>query len=122
MQILSALKPFIPRFHAFLGEDRNYNVGLDFVDDMGLSDRHNVAVRYTRNSEKKALEHGTRQEDGSWLYVCPSNGAHHTCSKEKADLFYQEAAARAEVAKNMADKMDMEAQDTEVVDTEPVEA
>ena len=55
MQFLSAIKPFIPQPHAFLGEDRNYNVGVTFVDDLGLTDRHNVSLRYVRNCENLAL-------------------------------------------------------------------
>ena len=50
MQFLSAIKPFIPQPHAFLGEDRNYNVGVTFVDDLGLTDRHNVSLRYVRTA------------------------------------------------------------------------
>ena len=78
MQFLSAIKPFIPQPHAFLGEDRNYNVGVTFVDDLGLTDRHNVSLRYVRNSEKLALTNGAIQPDGSWKYVT-ANGTEHVC-------------------------------------------
>ena len=118
MQFLSAIKPFIPQPHAFLGEDRNYNVGVTFVDDLGLTDRHNVSLRYVRNSEKLALECGSIQPDGTWKYVT-ANGTEHICGADKAQTFFEETSRRAEIAQNMMNKME-EANGGEIVDAKPV--
>ncbi len=119
MQFLSAIKPFIPQPHAFLGEDRNYNVGVTFVDDLGLTDRHNVSLRYVRNSEKLALECGSIQPDGTWKYVT-ANGTEHVCGADKAQKFFEETSRRAEIAQNMMNKME-EANSGAIVDAKTAE-
>jgi hypothetical protein len=56
MSIFSVVKHLIPQPHAFMDEDKRYNLGLTWTDPEGLTDSHNLELRYVRNSERLALQ------------------------------------------------------------------
>ena len=103
MQIVSAAKALIPSFQAYSDDDKRYHLGLTWTDDQGLRDEHKLDLRYTRNSEKLALQ-GEPQPDGSWKYVEP-NGNEHVLTSERAKQFLHITHKNAMVANAMVDKL-----------------
>ncbi len=103
MQIVSAAKSLIPSFQAYSDDDKRYHLGLTWTDDQGLRDEHKLDLRYTRNSEKLALQ-GEPQPDGSWKYVEP-NGNEHVLTSERAKQFLHITHKNAMVANAMVDKL-----------------
>ena len=83
MEIVKMVKTMIPCLHATMDEDKRYHVGATWTNENGLTDRHNIEIRYTRNSEQLAVDQGEPQLDGSWVYKEP-NGTQHTISKGRA--------------------------------------
>ena len=118
MSLFGALKPFIPQPHALRDEDDRYNVGFTFIDDRGLTDRHNLQVRYTRNSERMALECGDVQPDGSWRYIEP-NGTVHIFDAERAKAFMDTTEKSATIMVDMLDQMKKAgvSRDSDLIDT-----
>ena len=103
MQIVSAAKSLIPSFQAYSDDDKRYHLGLTWTDDQGLRDEHKLDLRYTRNSEKLALQ-GEPRPDGSWKYVEP-NGNEHVLTSERAKQFLHITHKNAMVANAMVDKL-----------------
>jgi hypothetical protein len=80
----------------------------------GLRDYHNVELKYTRNSERLALQ-GKQQPDGSWLFIEP-NGRCHVMSAERAGHFMAQAQAQAQILEQMLQNMNTDG-GSGVVDT-----
>jgi hypothetical protein len=114
MDIIRSIKCLIPEFHAFSADDRGYHVGATWTDDQGLRDYHNVELKYTRNSERLALQ-GKQQPDGSWLFIEP-NGRCHVMSAERAGHFMAQAQAQAQILEQMLQNMNTDG-GSGVVDT-----
>jgi len=114
MDFFRSIKCLVPEFHAFSAEDKGYHVGATWTDDQGLRDYHNVELKYTRNSERLALQ-GKQQPDGSWLYIEP-NGRYHVMSADRAAHFMAQAQAQAEILEQMLQNMNTEG-GSGVVDT-----
>jgi len=50
--MFSALKTsLIPQPHGYMDDERRYNVGLTWIDPDGLTDVHNIEIKYVRNCE-----------------------------------------------------------------------
>ena len=81
-----------------------YNFGLTWIDQDGLTDVHNVQLRYVRNSEKLAVQFGKPQPDGSWAYV-ESNGVTHTMSAERVKAFMEKTQEQATLMCSMLDRL-----------------
>tara|TARA_R100001594_G_scaffold150337_1_gene211072 strand:+ start:246 stop:623 length:378 start_codon:yes stop_codon:yes gene_type:complete len=118
MSLFGALKPFIPQPHVLKDEDNRYNIGFTFIDDRGLSDCHNLELRYTRNSERMAVDLGSAEPDGSFKYVEP-NGTVHTLEASKAKTFMDVTEKSAELMVTMLDKMKKAgvSRDSDLIDT-----
>lgn len=114
--MLSYIKHLIPQPHAFMDEDKRYNIGLVWTDPNGLTDTHNLEFRYVRNSERLALQ-GDPQPDGSWQYV-ESNGTVHTISAERAQHFMNKTHEQATIMVGMLDKLRQAGVVGEAIDTE----
>ena len=121
MSLFGALKPFVPQPHALRDEDDRYNIGFTFIDDRGLTDRHNLQVRYTRNSERMALELGEVQPDCSCKYIEP-NGMVHVFEAERAKAFMDITEKSATTMVDMLDQMKAAgvSRDSELIDTPAV--
>ena len=104
MSIFSCIKDIIPQFHAYMDEDHRYNIGGTWIDREGLTDVHNLELRYVRNSERIALQ-GDPQPDGSWAYT-ETNGTVHTISAERVQLFMEKTHEQACIMTNMLDKLE----------------
>ena len=52
MEIVKMAKAMIPLFHATMDDAKMYHLGCTWISEDGLTDRHNVEIRYTRNSEE----------------------------------------------------------------------
>jgi len=103
-----------------MDEEQRYNIGLTWVDQQGLTDRHNVQIRYIRNSEKLAVTMGEPQPDGSWRYI-EESGMVHTMSAERVDAFYKKTQENAVIISTMIDKINQH-MPTKTVDTEAASA
>ena len=114
MQIVKMAKAMIPTFHATMDEDKMYHLGCTWISEDGLTDRHNVEIRYIRNSESLALK-GEPQPDGSWKYVEP-NGAEHVMTAERVKWFMQQTHRQALVMNQMLTKLEQSGTATEVID------
>jgi hypothetical protein len=115
MQFLSAIQSLIPRGHAFIDEERYVHLGVTFKDGDGLTDKHNLAIKYTRNCERLARERGDAMPDGSFRYVDPVSGMVHTMSADRVSKFTKKTSQDAAVLMQMLSKM--EAVSTESIDT-----
>lgn len=104
MSFLKAFKTIIPQPHGFSDEEGRYHLGLTWTDQDGLTDSHNVELRYVRNSEKLALQ-GQPQPDGSWEYVEP-NGMVHRISAERAEAFMKKTQEHASIMLQMLKRME----------------
>ena len=118
--MFSALKSLIPQPHCNMDEEQRYNIGLTWVDPQGLTDRHNVQIKYIRNSEKLAVTMGEPQPDGSWRYI-EESGMVHTMSAERVNMFYKKTQENAVMMSNMIDKINQHLP-TDTVDTEAATA
>lgn len=114
MKFFAAFKSIIPEFHAFSDQDQRYNIGATWTGGDGLKDYHNLELRYVRNSERLALQ-GDPQPDGSWKYTEP-NGAVHTISAERVQLFMEQTHQHATIMCGMIDKLKEAGIMTEAVD------
>ena len=103
-----------------MDEEQRYNIGVTWVDRQGLTDRHNVQIRYIRNSEKLAVTMGEPQPDGSWRYI-EESGMVHTMSAERVDAFYKKTQENAVIISTMIDKINQH-MPTKTVDTEAASA
>ena len=104
MQIVKMAKAMIPTFHATMDEDKMYHLGCTWISEDGLTDRHNVEIRYTRNSESLALK-GEPQPDGSWKYVEPS-GAEHVMTAERVNAYMKQTHKQAVIMNEMLTKLE----------------
>ena len=82
MNFIDNIKGLIPRYHCVQDEDGFINMGLTWIDDTGLEDRHWATIKFHRNNETLALKLGEEQPDGSMVYVTKF-GATHRISGEK---------------------------------------
>lgn len=114
--MLSYFKHLIPQPHAFLDDEKRYNLGLTWTDADGLTDTHNLEFRYVRNSERLALQ-GQPQPDGSWAYI-ETNGTVHTISAERARHFMEKTHEQATLMVAMLDKMRESGMLNDSVDTQ----
>ena len=87
-----------------MDEERRYNVGLTWIDQEGLTDVHNIEIRYVRNCERLAIELGQPQPDGSWLYK-EANGTTHVMTAERAKTFMAKTQEHASIMCGMLDKL-----------------
>ena len=103
MSILSCFTGLIPQVHAYMDDDKRYNLGATWIDSEGLTDCHNLELRYVRNSERLALQ-GQPQPDGSWAYV-EANGTVHTISAARAQAFMDKTHEHATIMCQMLDRL-----------------
>lgn len=103
-QMFQALKSLIPQPHCNMDEDQRYNIGLTWIDRDGLTDRHNVQIKYIRNSERLAVTMGEPQPDGSWKYI-DEGGMVHTMNAERVNAFYKKTQENAVIMSAMIDKI-----------------
>ena len=96
--------------------DQRYHLGLTWSDQDGLTDCHNLELRYVRNSERLALQ-GNPQPDGSWQYV-ETNGMVHTISAERAKAFMEKTHEHANIMCTMLDRLREAGLMDNIVDTE----
>ena len=113
--MFEAFKTLIPQPHCTMDEEARYNIGLTWIDREGLTDRHNLQVKYIRNSERLAVERGEPQPDGSWRYI-ESSGMVHTMSAERVNAFFKKTQENAIIMSAMIDKINAAA-DQQTVDT-----
>ena len=113
--MFQALKSLIPQPHAHMDGESRYNVGLTWIDREGLTDRHNIQIKYIRNSERLAVTQGEPQPDGSWKYV-DEGGMVHTMSAERVNAFNKKTQENAVIMSAMIDKINEHVGPT--VDTE----
>lgn len=99
-----------------MDEDKRYNIGLTWTDAEGLTDSHNLELRYVRNSERLALQ-GDPQPDGSWAYV-ETNGTVHTITAERAKHFMDKTHEHATIMCAMLDKMKEAGMMGDLIDTQ----
>jgi hypothetical protein len=111
----SALKTILPRPHGYMDEDGRYHIGATWTDGDGLTDTHNVELRYVRNSEKLALQ-GKPMPDGSWEYVEP-NGQVHRITAERAKAFMEKTHEHASIMLQMLQRLEQEGIQNPIVDT-----
>ena len=104
MSVFDCFKSILPQPHGFMDEDGLYNVGLTWIDQDGLTDVHNVQLRYVRNSERLAVQHGKPQPDGSWAYT-EANGVTHTMSAERVKAFMEKTQEQATLMCSMLDRL-----------------
>ncbi len=103
MSIFAVVKHLIPQPHAYMDEDKRYNLGLTWTDTEGLTDSHNLELKYVRNSERLALQ-GQPQPDGSWQYT-EANGTVHTISADRAAAFMEKTHEHATIMCQMLDRL-----------------
>jgi hypothetical protein len=103
MSIFTCFVNLLPQFHAYMDDDQRYNVGATWKDSEGLTDRHNLELKYVRNSERLALQ-GKPQPDGSWSYV-DTNGTIHTITADRARVFMEKTHEHANIMCNMLDRL-----------------
>jgi hypothetical protein len=118
MSIFSCLKTLVPQFHAFMDDEQRYNVGATWIDSEGLTDTHNIELKYVRNSERLALQ-GDPQPDGSWAYK-EVNGTVHVISAERVKLFMNKTHENATIMVNMLDKLKATGILNNPIETQPV--
>ena len=102
--MFGSIKHLIPQPHGYMDSDRRYNIGLTWIDQEGLTDVHNLEIRYVRNNERLAIERGEPQPDGSWAYK-ESNGTVHTMSAERVNAFMAKTQEHATIMCSMLDKI-----------------
>ena len=115
MSIFGCFKHLIPQFHAYTDDERRYNLGLTWSDQDGLTDCHNLELRYIRNSERLALQ-GEPQPDGSWRYV-EANGMTHTITAERAQAFMQKTHEHATIMVQMLERLKANGIIDSIIDT-----
>ena len=103
MSIFACFANLLPQFHAYMDDDQRYNIGATWKDREGLTDCHNLELRYVRNSERLALQ-GKPQPDGSWSYV-DTNGTIHTITADRAQAFMEKTHEHATIMCNMIDRL-----------------
>ena len=116
MSIFSCLKYIIPQPHGYMDEDHRYHLGLTWSDAEGLTDCHNIELRYVRNSERLALQ-GEPQPDGSWQYT-EANGMVHTITAERAKAFMDKTHEHATIMVQMLERLKASGVMDNIVDTE----
>tara|TARA_R110002020_G_scaffold470314_3_gene696109 strand:- start:993 stop:1418 length:426 start_codon:yes stop_codon:yes gene_type:complete len=117
--MFSSIKHLIPQPHGYMDSEQRYNVGLTWIDQEGLTDVHNLEIRYVRNNERLAIERGEPQPDGSWAYK-ETNGTVHTMSAERVNSFMAKTQEHATIMCSMLDKINQVTGET--VDTEAAPA
>ena len=103
-KMFQVFKALIPQPHATMDAEQRYNIGLTWVDRDGLTDRHNIQIKYIRNSEKLAVTKGEPQPDGSWKYI-DEGGMVHTMCAERVNAFYKKTQENAIMMSSMIDKI-----------------
>ena len=102
--MFGSIKHLIPQPHGYMDDTGLYNVGLTWIDQDGLTDVHNVQLRYVRNSERLAVQYGKPQPDGSWAYT-EANGVIHTMSAERVKAFMEKTQEQATLMCSMLDRL-----------------
>ena len=83
MNIFKAATLLVPAIVCGYDDETRHNkVAATWTDQEGYRTTYGVEFRAVHNSERIAIERGTRQEDGSFLYVAP-NGNVHCCTYER---------------------------------------
>ena len=113
--MFGAIKHLIPQPHGYMDDEARYNLGLTWVDQDGLTDVHNLQVRYTRNCERLAITQGEMQPDGSWAYK-EANGTVHVMSAERAKSFMAKTQEHATIMVGMLEKMEKAGVDVSAID------
>ena len=103
-----------------MDDEQRYNIGLTWIDPQGLTDRHNVQIKYIRNSEKLAVTMGEPQPDGSWRYI-DEGGMVHTMTAKRVTAFYKKTQENAVIMSDMIDKINSTIP-SETIDTEAAAA
>jgi hypothetical protein len=98
-----------------MDEEQRYHLGLTWSDAEGLTDCHNLELRYVRNSERLALQ-GSPQPDGSWQYI-ETGGMVHTISAERAKAFMEKTHEHATIMCQMLDRLKEAGALDNIVDT-----
>ena len=117
MQIVKMAKAMIPTFHATMDEDKMYHLGCTWISEDGLTDRHNVEIRYTRNSEELAIKQGDEQPDGSWMFEEP-NGNKHVISKSRFDAYVSVKKKHADQYEEIKSRMKTSGINNEIIDAQ----
>jgi hypothetical protein len=115
MSIFACFKHLVPQPHGYMDEDQRYHLGLTWSDQDGLTDTHNLELRYIRNSERLALQ-GNPRPDGSWQYV-EASGMVHTITAERAKAFMEKTHEHATVMCQMLDRLKEAGLMDQIVDT-----
>jgi hypothetical protein len=103
MQLINAIKSFLPEVHAFKDEENRFNIGGTWTTSDGLKDFYNLELRFIHNSERLALQ-GSPRGDGSWAYISPS-GQVHTITAERAKAFMDQTHHQATIMCGMIDRL-----------------
>jgi hypothetical protein len=121
MEIVKMAKAMIPLFHATMDDAKMYHLGCTWISEDGLTDRHNVEIRYTRNSEELAVKQGEEQLDGSWMFEEP-NGTKHTISKARFDAYVSVKKKHADQYEEIKSRMKTSGIDNDIVDAQAAPA
>ena len=89
MNFIDNIKGLIPRYHCVQDEDGFINMGLTWIDDTGLEDRHWATIKFHRNNEVLALKLGEEQPDGSMVYVTKFGTKHHISAAKVESIVKQ---------------------------------
>ena len=121
MEIVKMAKAMIPLFHATMDDAKMYHLGCTWISEDGLTDRHNVEIRYTRNSEELAVKQGEEQLDGSWMFEEP-NGTKHTISKARFDAYVSVKKKHADQYEDIKSRMKTAGINDEIIDAQAATA
>lgn len=95
MNIFKAATLLVPQIVANYDDQTRHNkVAATWTDQEGYRTTYGVEFRAVHNSERIAIEKGTRRPDGSFLYVAP-NGNVHTCTAERFMAIARQQAEQA---------------------------
>lgn len=98
------IKALIPQPHCFQDEESLTHIGLTWKNPNGLTDTHDLQLRYTRNNEVWAMEKGEPQPDGSFVFTEP-NGMQHIMTADRVKAFFEQTNKDAETMLGMIDKI-----------------
>jgi len=103
MQLINAIKSFLPEVHAFKDEENRFNIGATWTTADRLKDFYNLELRFIHNSERLALQ-GLPRPDGSWSHT-EGSGRVHTITAERAKAFMDQTHRQATIMCGMIDRL-----------------
>ena len=96
VNIFQAAALLVPTIQMGYDDDTRHNkVAATWTDQEGYRTTYGVEFRAVHNSERIAIDKGTRRPDGSFLYVDP-NGNVHTCTAERFMAIARKQAEQAQ--------------------------